>query len=86
MPGQLAYTHYAFFEWALILFDILYDSVATLDLGDTGLEASTVHQSPFMWFSPVCYIQTSFSITITYRIGQDATGQNEMYNLPRRLA
>ncbi|KAH8994787.1 Frag1/DRAM/Sfk1 family-domain-containing protein [Lactarius akahatsu] len=42
VPG--AYTRYAFFEWSLILFDILYDSVAIIDLGESGLEASTVHQ------------------------------------------
>jgi hypothetical protein len=44
-PGQLAYTRYAFFEWSLILFDILFDSLTTLDLGESGLEASIVYQS-----------------------------------------
>ena len=39
-PGQLAYTRYAFFEWSLIIFDILYDSLTTLDLGESGMEAS----------------------------------------------
>lgn len=38
IPG--AYTRYAFFEWSLILFDILFDSLTTLDLGESGLEAS----------------------------------------------
>jgi len=38
IPG--AYTRYAFFEWSLILFDILYDSLATLDLAESGIEAS----------------------------------------------
>ncbi|KAH9057870.1 Frag1/DRAM/Sfk1 family-domain-containing protein [Lactarius vividus] len=38
VPG--AYTRYAFFEWSLILFDILYDSVAIIDLGESGMEAS----------------------------------------------
>ena len=85
-PGQLAYTRYAFFEWSLILFDILYDSVATLDLEDSGIEVSTVYQSPFMRFSLVRGAQTSFSIMVNYRIGRDATGQNEMYNLHPHLA
>ncbi|KAH9018476.1 Frag1/DRAM/Sfk1 family-domain-containing protein [Lactarius pseudohatsudake] len=35
VPG--AYTRYAFFEWSLILFDILYDSVAIIDLGESGM-------------------------------------------------
>ena len=43
--GQLAYTRYAFFEWSLIIFDILYDSLATLDLGENEIEASIVYQS-----------------------------------------
>ncbi|KAH9068217.1 Frag1/DRAM/Sfk1 family-domain-containing protein [Lactarius deliciosus] len=38
VPG--AYTRYAFFEWSLILFDILYDSVAIIDLGESRVEAS----------------------------------------------
>ena len=44
-PGQLAYTRYAFFEWSLILFDVLYDSLATLDLQEREIEASIVYQS-----------------------------------------
>ena len=43
---HLAYTRYAFFEWSLILFDILYDSLATLDLEESGIEASIIYQSP----------------------------------------
>ncbi|KAI9451059.1 Frag1/DRAM/Sfk1 family-domain-containing protein [Lactarius psammicola] len=39
IPG--AYTRYAFFEWSLILLDILYDSVAIIDFGNSGIEAST---------------------------------------------
>jgi len=38
VPG--AYTRYAFFEWSLILSDILYDSLTTLDLRESGMEAS----------------------------------------------
>ncbi|KAH9178361.1 putative fgf receptor activating protein [Lactarius sanguifluus] len=53
VPG--AYTRYAFFEWSLILFDILYDSVAIIDLGESRMEASTVHQSHLSRFSPVRY-------------------------------
>ncbi|KAH8977704.1 Frag1/DRAM/Sfk1 family-domain-containing protein [Lactarius hatsudake] len=37
---QRSYTRYAFFEWSLILFDILYDSVAIIDLGESRVEAS----------------------------------------------
>ncbi|KAI0249871.1 Frag1/DRAM/Sfk1 family-domain-containing protein [Lactifluus subvellereus] len=42
IPG--AYTHYAFFEWSLILFDILYDSVTILDFENNEIEASFNHQ------------------------------------------
>src|SRR6266571_6026876 len=87
-PGQLAYTRYAFFEWSLIVFDILYDSVAIIDFGNSGIEASTVHQRHLSrGFSPVRYTQASLAITITFRNVQDATGQdemNEMYYLLRR--
>ncbi|KAI0297277.1 Frag1/DRAM/Sfk1 family-domain-containing protein [Multifurca ochricompacta] len=38
IPG--AYTHYAFFEWSLILFDILYDSVTIVDFENSGIETS----------------------------------------------
>lgn len=46
-PGKLAYTRYAFFEWSLILFDILFDSLATSDLEESGMEASIVYQITF---------------------------------------
>ncbi|KAJ3556781.1 hypothetical protein NM688_g1829 [Phlebia brevispora] len=36
IPG--AYTHYSFFEWGLIILDILYDSVAKLDLEAANLQ------------------------------------------------
>ncbi|KAI9066122.1 hypothetical protein FKP32DRAFT_1707081 [Trametes sanguinea] len=36
VPG--AYTHYSFFEWALIILDILYDSSAELDLKAADLK------------------------------------------------
>ncbi|KAI9440116.1 Frag1/DRAM/Sfk1 family-domain-containing protein [Lactarius indigo] len=49
VPG--AYTRYAFFEWSLIILDILYDSVATIDLGESGMEASTIHQSHLSRYS-----------------------------------
>jgi len=38
IPG--AYTRYAFFEWFLILFDILYDSVTILEFGNGDSEVS----------------------------------------------
>ncbi|KAN0120924.1 Frag1/DRAM/Sfk1 family domain containing protein [Russula decolorans] len=38
IPG--AYTHYAFFEWSLILFDVLYDSVTILDFENNELAIS----------------------------------------------
>lgn len=34
----LAYTRYSFFEWALIVFDILYDSVAELDFKEANIQ------------------------------------------------
>ncbi|OSC99957.1 hypothetical protein PYCCODRAFT_1372193 [Trametes coccinea BRFM310] len=36
VPG--AYTHYSFFEWALIILDVLYDSSAELDLKAADLK------------------------------------------------
>lgn len=47
VPG--AYTRYAFFEWSLILFDILYDSVAIIDLGECGMEASLAFAIDFIY-------------------------------------
>ncbi|KAI0784469.1 Frag1/DRAM/Sfk1 family-domain-containing protein [Abortiporus biennis] len=38
VPG--AYTHYSFFEWSLIILDILYDSVAKLDFANANLQLS----------------------------------------------
>jgi hypothetical protein len=39
LPGKwLAYTRYAFFEWALIFFDVSYDSVAEIDFREAGLQ------------------------------------------------
>jgi hypothetical protein len=39
----LAYTHYSFFEWGLIFLDILYDSVAQVDLDDADLHVCSLH-------------------------------------------
>ncbi|PPQ91001.1 hypothetical protein CVT25_013926 [Psilocybe cyanescens] len=36
----LAYTRYAFFEWGLIFFDVLYDSVAEQEFREAGLHIS----------------------------------------------
>ena len=36
--STLAYTHYSFFEWALIIFDVLYDSAVELDLKAADLK------------------------------------------------
>jgi hypothetical protein len=33
-----AYTHYSFFEWSLILLDVLFDSIAELDFKDSDLQ------------------------------------------------
>ncbi|KAF8905015.1 Frag1/DRAM/Sfk1 family-domain-containing protein [Gymnopilus junonius] len=38
IPG--AYTHYAFFEWGLIFFDVLYDSVSEQEFREAGLNIS----------------------------------------------
>ncbi|KAL4268280.1 Calcofluor white hypersensitive protein [Pleurotus pulmonarius] len=38
VPG--AYTRYAFFEWGLIIFDVLFDSVAEQDLREADLQIS----------------------------------------------
>jgi hypothetical protein len=40
----IAYTHYSFFEWGLIFLDILYDSVAKLDLEDADLQVCVLHR------------------------------------------
>ncbi|ESK82818.1 calcofluor white hypersensitive protein [Moniliophthora roreri MCA 2997] len=36
IPG--AYTHYSFFEWGLIIFDVLYDSFSEQEFREAGLE------------------------------------------------
>jgi hypothetical protein len=38
----LAYTRYSFFEWALIVFDISYDSVAELDFKEANLQVCEI--------------------------------------------
>lgn len=40
-----AYTYYSFFEWALIIFDVLYDSAAELDLRAADLKVKFFIQS-----------------------------------------
>ena len=37
-----AYTHYAFFEWALIILDILYDSILKIDLDHANLQVRKI--------------------------------------------
>lgn len=37
-----AYTHYAFFEWALIILDVLYDSILKLDVEQANLQVRLV--------------------------------------------
>ena len=39
---QSAYTRYSFFEWSLIIFDIMYDSVAELDFKHANLQVGTI--------------------------------------------
>jgi hypothetical protein len=39
---NLAYTHYSFFEWSLILLDVLFDSITELDFKTCNLQ---VHMS-----------------------------------------
>lgn len=35
---DIAYTRYAFFEWGLIFFDVLYDSIAERDFAEADLK------------------------------------------------
>lgn len=42
----LAYTRYAFFEWALIFTDIGYDAVSELEFTHTNLQVSFFDSSP----------------------------------------
>ncbi len=39
----IAYTHYAFFEWALILLDVLYDSILKIDLEHANLQVRRLY-------------------------------------------
>ena len=41
LPGA-AYTIYAFFEWALVLFDVAFDAVTALDFGTFELVVKDV--------------------------------------------
>lgn len=38
----IAYTRYAFFEWGLIFFDVLYDSIAEQEFREAGLQVGRV--------------------------------------------
>ena len=40
MATPVAYTRYSFFEWALIILDVLYDSSAELDFKAADLKVS----------------------------------------------
>lgn len=44
---MVAYTRYAFFEWALIFLDILYDSAAEQDFSSVDLQVSTAYPLVF---------------------------------------
>ncbi|KAG1725361.1 uncharacterized protein EDB91DRAFT_1239861 [Suillus paluster] len=46
IPG--AYTRYSFFEWSLILLDVLFDSIAELDFKDSNLQRT----QPALTLSP----------------------------------
>lgn len=36
--NYVAYTHYAFFEWALIFFDVFYDAISEQELAEADLK------------------------------------------------
>jgi hypothetical protein len=42
---QLAYTTYAFFEWALIVLDVAFDAVTALDFGTFEISIKDVKGS-----------------------------------------
>jgi hypothetical protein len=47
MLCPVAYTRYSFFEWALIVFDVLYDSVAELDFKEANLQVCSDSSDKF---------------------------------------
>jgi hypothetical protein len=49
---DLAYTRYSFFEWALIVFDILYDSVAELDFKEANIQVCWKFKLSIITFPP----------------------------------
>ena len=38
---HVAYTHYSFFEWGLIIFDVLYDAMAEQEFREANLQVRT---------------------------------------------
>ena len=39
----VAYTRYSFFEWGLILLDVVYDSITEIDFKDSNIQVGTYH-------------------------------------------
>jgi len=69
-----AYTHYSFFEWALIVFDVAYDSIAELDFREADLQASGNGYYSSSVLSDI-FLQIALGPSITI----NGTFQNEMY-------
>lgn len=73
-----AYTWYSFFEWGLILLDILYDSIVELDLKMSRLQASVVRQ-------PSQYV-SDFLLQVALGVSLDVNdGGNYTYCYPRHF-
>ncbi|KAF8962704.1 Frag1/DRAM/Sfk1 family-domain-containing protein [Flammula alnicola] len=62
IPG--AYTRYAFFEWGLIFFDVLYDSVAEQEFRESGLHISLTGIHPNTKISAAENIPNAQNISI----------------------
>lgn len=61
-----AYTRYAFFEWGLVFFDVLYDSVAEQEFRESGLQVRFLISLPFSQPTLLIYRPTSILLDIPF--------------------
>lgn len=47
---NLAYTRYSFFEWSLILLDVLFDSITELDFKASNLQVNISRHISGAWY------------------------------------
>lgn len=82
--SQPAYTYYSFFEWLLIIFDIMYDSVAELDFKHANLQVGIVINMLSIVMvgdkpNSFCRSPSSLRLTIEKSLRQECMWQSMIY-------